>query len=96
VTVVKVKPKSAACSIIFLSRRRQSDHVISEMDYNNKVIYADVLVIISLEMYLGKEHKFYQFPNYKQNFENQMPDVVSSFFKTKVASDGDKICCLND
>ena len=64
--------------------------VISEMDYNNKVIYADSLVIISLEMYLGKEHKFYQFPNYiKQNFEeNQiMPDVVSSFYKRKVAPD---------
>ncbi|MBX9889526.1 MAG: gliding motility lipoprotein GldB [Flavobacteriaceae bacterium] len=61
--------------------------VISEMDYENKVIYADSLVIVSLEMYLGKEHRFYQFPNYiKQNFEpNQiMPDVVSSFF-TKVA-----------
>ena len=58
--------------------------VISEMDYNNKVIYADSLVIISLEMYLGKEHKFYQFPKYiKQNFEESqiMPDVVSSFYR---------------
>ncbi|MBP6759271.1 MAG: gliding motility lipoprotein GldB, partial [Flavobacterium sp.] len=56
--------------------------VISEMDYNNKVIYADSLLIISLELYLGKAHKFYQFPNYlKQNFEQKqmMPDVVSSF-----------------
>lgn len=62
--------------------------VISEMDYNSKVIYADSLVIISLEMYLGKEHKFYQFPQYiKQNFEeNQiMPDVVSSFYKRKAS-----------
>lgn len=67
--------------------------VISEMDYNNKVIYADTLVVVSLEMYLGKGHKFYQFPNYiKQNFEqNQiMPDVVSSFFKYKVPSSTDK------
>ncbi len=56
--------------------------VISEMDYNNKVIYADSLVIVSLELYLGKGHKFYQFPNYlKQNFEQKqiLPDVVSSF-----------------
>lgn len=62
--------------------------VISEMDYNNKVIYADSLLIISLEMYLGKEHKFYQFPNYlKQNFESKqlMPDVVESFAKRQVA-----------
>ncbi|MES2238774.1 MAG: gliding motility lipoprotein GldB [Bacteroidota bacterium] len=67
--------------------------VISEMDYNNKVIYADSLVIISLEMYLGKEHKFYQFPNYiKQNFEptQLMPDVVKSFAKTQIPPAVDK------
>jgi len=61
--------------------------VISEMDYNNKVIYTDSLVVISLELYLGKEHKFYQFPNYlKQNFEQRqmMPDVVSSFSAQKI------------
>lgn len=61
--------------------------VISEMDYNNKVIYADSLVIISLELYLGKDHKFYQFPNYlKQNFEQKqiLPDVVSSFSAQKI------------
>ena len=61
--------------------------VISEMDYNNKAIYADSLVIISLEMYLGKNHKFYQFPDYlKQNFEQKqiMPDIVSSFVLQKI------------
>jgi hypothetical protein len=60
------------------------------MDYNNKVIYTDSLLIISLEMYLGKEHKFYQFPKYiKQNFEESqiMPDVVSSFYNQKVRAD---------
>lgn len=67
--------------------------VISEMDYKNKVIYADSLVIISLELYLGKNHKFYQFPNYiKQNFEQRqiMPDVVSSFSSRKIAPVTDK------
>jgi gliding motility-associated lipoprotein GldB len=62
--------------------------VISEMDYNNKVIYTDSLVIISLELYLGKDHKFYQFPNYlKQNFEQAqiLPDLVSSFSTQKIA-----------
>lgn len=62
--------------------------VISEMDYNNKVIYTDSLVIISLELYLGKDHKFYQFPNYlKQNFEQKqiLPDLVSSFSTQKIA-----------
>ena len=61
--------------------------VISEMDYNNKIIYTDSLMIISLEMYLGKNHKFYQFPNYlKQNFEQRqiIPDLVSSFSIQKI------------
>ena len=56
--------------------------VIGEMDYNNKAIYANDKLIIALELYLGKEHKFYEFPDYlKQNFnERQMvPDIVSSF-----------------
>ena len=67
--------------------------VISEMDYNNKVIYADTLLIVSLELYLGKEHKFYQFPKYlKQNFEEKqmIPDVVSSFSMDKIAPVTDK------
>ena len=67
--------------------------IISEMDYNNKVIYADSLVIISLELYLRKEHKFYQFPNYlKQNFEQKqiLPDVVSSFSTRIIPTVSDK------
>lgn len=62
--------------------------VISEMDYQNKVIYADSLVIVSLELYLGKGHKFYQFPEYlKQNFEASQiaPDIVNSFSTGKIA-----------
>ena len=67
--------------------------LISEMDYQNKAIYADTLVVISLDLYLGKNHKFYEFPEYlKQNFEeNQiMPDIVSSFAATKVPNFSDK------
>jgi len=61
--------------------------LISEMDYQNKAIYTDSLVLISLDLYLGKNHKFYEFPEYlKQNFEeNQIvPDIVSSFAITKI------------
>jgi len=61
--------------------------LISEMDYQNKAIYTDSLVLISLDLYLGKSHKFYEFPEYlKQNFEpNQiMPDIVSSFSVAKI------------
>jgi gliding motility-associated lipoprotein GldB len=67
--------------------------IISEMDYTNKVIYADSLVIISLELYLGQNHKFYEFPNYlKQNFEQKqiLPDVVSSFSTRKIPPVSDK------
>ena len=57
---------------------------IGEMDYLNKTIYAHDKLIIALELYLGKEHKFYtsEFPEYlRQNFEQRqmMPDIVSSF-----------------
>ncbi|WP_294962530.1 gliding motility lipoprotein GldB [uncultured Flavobacterium sp.] len=67
--------------------------VIGEMDYNAKSIYADSLVVVALELYLGKEHKFYEFPNYlKQNFEERqiMPDVVSSFSYRNIPNSIDK------
>ena len=67
--------------------------LIYEMDYNTKAIYADSLVLVSLEMYLGKNHKFYEFHDYqKQNFEpNQiLPDIVSSFSATKIPNPTDK------
>jgi len=67
--------------------------VIAEMDYNNKAIYAKDKLIIALELYLGKEHKFYEFPKYlKQNFEERqmMPDIVSSFAFRKIPPPLDK------
>ncbi|HEX8574776.1 MAG TPA: gliding motility lipoprotein GldB [Flavobacterium sp.] len=67
--------------------------LIYEMDYNTKAIYADSIVLISLEMYLGKDHKFYEFPEYqKQNFtESQiLPDIVSGFCETKIPPLKDK------
>jgi len=67
--------------------------VIAEMDYNSKAIYANDKLIIALELYLGTNHKFYQFPEYlKQNFEERqmMPDIVSSFALTKIPLPSDK------
>ncbi len=61
--------------------------LISEMDYNSKVIYADSLILISLELYLGHDHRFYQFPAYlKQNFVPRqiVPDIAQSFAERKV------------
>ena len=61
--------------------------LISEMDYNSKVIYADSLILISLELYLGQDHRFYQFPAYlKQNFVPRqiVPDIAQSFAERKI------------
>jgi len=67
--------------------------VIAEMDYNNKTIYANDKLIIALELYLGKNHRFYEFPKYlRENLEERqiMPDVVASFSRNKIAQPTDK------
>ncbi len=61
--------------------------VIADMDYNNKAIYANDKLVVSLELYLGANHKFYEFPKYiEQNFEERqmMPDIVTSFSLGKI------------
>ena len=61
--------------------------VIADMDYNSKAIYANDKLIIALELYLGKDHKFYDKAKYiKQNFEERqmMPDIVTSFSLGKI------------
>lgn len=68
--------------------------LIAEMDYNTKAIFADSLIVVPLELYLGKEHRFYQFPAYiNQNLEakNITPDIASSFLSTKISAKEDKI-----
>lgn len=67
--------------------------LISEMDYESKVIYKDTILLISLDLYLGKDHKFYEFPNYfKQTFERSqiMPDIVSDFSTQVIQPPSDK------
>ncbi len=68
--------------------------VIGEMDYNNKVIYANDKLIVALELFLGNKHKFYvDFPEYiRQNFEERqmMPEVASSFALGILPSPSDK------
>ena len=61
--------------------------LIYDMDVEYKTVYADSLVLISLEMYLGKNHKFYEFPEYqKQTFEPSqiLPDIVQDFSYNKI------------
>jgi gliding motility-associated lipoprotein GldB len=45
--------------------------LITNLDYQNKIVYADSLLFISLDMYLGKNSEVYQdFPFYlSQNFD---------------------------
>ena len=72
--------------------------VIAEMDYNNKAIYANDKLIIALELYLGKSHQFYTFPEYlKQNFEERqmMPDIVASFAMRKIPPPTEKTLLVN-
>lgn len=72
--------------------------VIAEMDYHNKAIYADDKLVIALELYLGKSHKFYTFPDYiKQNFEERqmMPDIVTSFAMRKIPPPTEKTLLAN-
>ncbi|UCE92982.1 MAG: gliding motility lipoprotein GldB [Flavobacteriaceae bacterium] len=47
--------------------------VLSNVDYENPVIYADSLLFISLDVYLGKDHEVYHdYPEYiKQNFSKE-------------------------
>ena len=55
--------------------------ILSNVDYDNKVVYADSLLFVSLDVYLGKDHEVYQdYPNYiKQNFnkEHLLVDVAA-------------------
>lgn len=68
--------------------------LISEVDTDAKAIYADSLALISLDTYLGKDHRYYEgFPKYmRQGFEpsQMMPDLVSSFSQGKIAPPSDR------
>ena len=62
--------------------------LISEVDVTSKAIYADSLVLISLDTYLGEEHRFYKgFPEYmRPTFEATqiLPDLAESFAITRI------------
>jgi len=68
--------------------------LISEVDTDNKVIYADSLLLVSLDVYLGKDHEFYTgFPEYqRKTFEKSqlLSDVVSSFSIRKIVPPTDR------
>ena len=47
--------------------------LLSNIDYQNRVLYTGDYLLISLDVYLGNKHDFYaDYPNYvKQNFESE-------------------------
>lgn len=56
--------------------------LIAEVDYTNKTFYSDSIAFIALDLYLGKNHRFYEFPEYqKQTFvpQQMLPDLAGSF-----------------
>lgn len=62
--------------------------ILSNIDYESRVIHADSLLLISLDVFLGKEHAFYNdYPKYiKQNNskEHLIVDVAKVFIEWKL------------
>ncbi|TXD54151.1 MULTISPECIES: gliding motility lipoprotein GldB [unclassified Polaribacter] len=62
--------------------------MLTNIDFNNRVIYADSLLLISLDVYLGKENSFYgDYPKYiKENNtkEHIVVDVANAMIDQQV------------
>jgi len=68
--------------------------LLTNVDYESRVIYADSLLLISLDMYLGKESNIYEdFPNYiKNNFtkDHLIVDVAKAFANVQIPLSSDR------
>lgn len=68
--------------------------VVSDVDYTNRVILADTLLLIGLDNYLGKDHRFYggieQYIAAGLEKEYLVSDVASAFGKIKVSFPSDR------
>ncbi|NNL02687.1 MAG: gliding motility lipoprotein GldB, partial [Eudoraea sp.] len=68
--------------------------VISDVDYTNRVILADTLLLIGLDNYLGKDHRFYggieQYIAAGLDKEYLVSDVASAFGKTRLRFPSDR------
>lgn len=57
----------------------------SEVDYRNRIIVTDSLLLISLDVYLGKAHEFYEgvYPYLRQDFESELmvSDIAGEYAK---------------
>lgn len=68
--------------------------VLTNVDYESKVIYADSLLLISLDMYLGKDNNIYEdFPDYiKNDFtkDHLIVDVAKAITKVQIPLSSDR------
>lgn len=73
--------------------------ITSDVDYRNKVVLADELLLLSLDTYLGEEHHFYQdIQQYlKRNFEEHqmIPDIATMYAKQLVELPRDRTFLAN-
>ncbi len=62
--------------------------MLTNLDYQNRVVYTDSLLLISLDIYLGKAHTFYSdFPKYikQNNTKNHIiVDVANTFIDKQI------------
>ena len=68
--------------------------VVSDVDYTNRVILADTLLLIGLDNYLGKDHRFYggidQYIAAGLDKEYLLSDIASAFVKTTLRFPSDR------
>lgn len=68
--------------------------LVSGVDYHNKVIWTDSLLLVSLDIYLGTDHRFYRrIPGYlTKNFsaENIVSDAASAYAVRQIPPDRDR------
>ncbi|MDR2222295.1 MAG: gliding motility lipoprotein GldB [Flavobacteriaceae bacterium] len=76
------------------SSKKKVITLISEVDVASKAIYADTLALVSIDTYLGADHKFYKgFPEYlRTTFEPSqiLPDMAESFVVQKMVPSNDR------
>ncbi|MGB0880848.1 MAG: gliding motility lipoprotein GldB, partial [Polaribacter sp.] len=68
--------------------------MLTNIDYDNRILYADSLLLISLDAYLGKNHEFYaDYPKYiKENNtkEHIIVDVANAIIDTQIAQNNSR------
>ena len=69
--------------------------VLSNVDYDFRVIYTKVMLLISLDVYLGANHPFYtDFPNYiKQNYHKKhiVVDVANAIIDKQMPPNSERV-----